>query len=61
MMDPAWKQYAADFDNMSDEAIEHETAIAENDLSEAESWLEAVASWNAAGKPRTRKDHPHAE
>lgn len=54
----AWKAYAADFDAMSDQEIEHETRIAENDLAEAESWLEAVASWEAAGRPRSIKSNP---
>lgn len=48
----AWKEYRNDFNAMSDEEIEHETRIAQNDLDEAESWLEAVASWEAAGRPR---------
>ena len=48
----AWKQYAADFRAMTDEEIETESAHARNEIDEHESWLEAVASWEAAGKPR---------
>lgn len=48
----AWRQYTADFDGMDDAEIEMETRTAENNLDEAESWLEAVRSWEAAGKPR---------
>lgn len=51
-MTDAWKEYAADFDGMSDEEIEEETERCRNEVAEAESWLEAVASWEAAGKPR---------
>lgn len=51
-MNEAWKQYAADFKAMSDEEIERESESRRNQVDEAESWLEAVASWEAAGKPR---------
>lgn len=51
-MEDLWKQYANDFSAMTDEEIYEECSIARNDLEEAESWLEAVASWEAAGKPR---------
>lgn len=48
----AWKEYEGDFNSLTDEEVEREVRKAENDLDEAESWLEAVASWKAAGKPR---------
>ena len=48
----AWKQYAADFNALSDEQIEYESSVCRDLVEEAESWLEAVASWEAAGKPR---------
>jgi len=48
----AWKQYAADFRAMTDEEIETESQSCRDQVDEAESWLEAVASWEAAGKPR---------
>lgn len=57
-MTEAWKQYAADFDAMTDEEIESETQSCLDQVDEAERWLEAVASWEAAGKPRT-KDTTH--
>ena len=50
-----WVAYAADFDALSDNEIEQETRKAEHELEEAEGWLEAVASWEAAGKPRAPK------
>jgi hypothetical protein len=52
-MTDAWKEYAADFNAMSDEEIERERQDAQNLVDEQESWLEAVASWEAAGKPRS--------
>jgi hypothetical protein len=48
----AWREYAADFNAMSDEEIEEERTKAQYLVDEQESWLEAVASWEAAGKPR---------
>lgn len=54
MSDPAWKRYANDFDAMTDIQVEVETMQAEQDLENAEDWLEAVASWKAAGKPRSK-------
>lgn len=53
-MTEAWIDYANDFDALSDEEIEEEVKYEENRLAEAESWLEAVASWKAAGKPRNK-------
>lgn len=52
-MRDAWKQYAADFDAMTDEQVEFERRLAQDLVDEQESWLDAVASWEAAGKPRT--------
>lgn len=52
-MEDAWKAYAADFNNMTDAQIEYETRRAQDLVDEQESWLEAVASWEAAGKPRS--------
>lgn len=51
----AWKEYEADFDALTDEEIEDECVQEQNKVNEAESWLEAVASWKAAGKPRNKK------
>jgi hypothetical protein len=50
----AWQEYRGDFDSMSDEEIAEEVRSAETQLDEAESWLEAVHSWEAAGKPRNQ-------
>ena len=51
-MKNAWEKYAADFNALSDEDIEAESAMERLKLEEAEDWLEAVASWEQAGKPR---------
>ncbi len=48
----AWKHYADDFDGMTDAEIEAECEQCRSQVDEAESWLEAVASWEAAGRPR---------
>jgi len=53
-MKDAWKKYAADFNALNDEEIEAESNVERNKLEEAEDWLEAVASWEAAGKPRNQ-------
>lgn len=52
-MENAWKKYAADFNGMSDQEIEAECNSCRDQVDEAESWLEAVALWEAAGKPRS--------
>lgn len=52
-MRDAWKRYAADFNAMSDEEIERDSEECRQQVEEAEDWLEAVASWEAAGRPRT--------
>tara|TARA_B110000902_G_C14151852_1_gene529842 strand:- start:347 stop:580 length:234 start_codon:yes stop_codon:yes gene_type:complete len=52
-MQDIWKEYADDFNTMTDEEIESESQSAQNPIDENESWTEAVASWKAAGKPRT--------
>lgn len=51
-MGDLWRQYAADFAGMTDAEIEAECEIERANLDQAESWLEAVESWKAAGKPR---------
>ena len=54
--DAAWKAYANDFDNLTDAQVDVETRQAERDLENAEDWLEAVASWEAAGRPRSKAE-----
>lgn len=49
----AWREYAADFDGMTDAEIERETLNFHDQIAEADAWLEAVASWEAAGRPRS--------
>ena len=51
-MEGIWRAYAGDFNSMTDDEIEKEVEVAQKKLEESESWLEAVASWRAAGKPR---------
>jgi len=51
-MSEQWKAYAADFNAMTDEQIEAESDRARELIAEQEEWLEAVASWEAAGRPR---------
>ena len=53
-MNDVWKEYEGDFNSLSDEEIEQEVVAEQTKLDEAESWLEAVASWKAAGSPRAR-------
>lgn len=52
-MDNAWKKYEADFNALSDAQVHSESESCRNQIDEAEDWLEAVASWEAAGKPRS--------
>ena len=52
MQKDAWKRYEADFKAMSDADIERECETCRTQIDEAEDWLEAVASWEAAGRPR---------
>lgn len=51
-MDDAWKRYSDDFNAMTDDQIEYETERSRREVEEHEDWLEAVASWEAAGRPR---------
>lgn len=52
-MNDIWKSHAGDFENMSDDEIEKYTRDMQRNLDEAEEWLEAVASWERAGRPRS--------
>jgi hypothetical protein len=52
----AWRGYANDFNNLTDEQVDQITREEEEKLETAETWLEAVASWEAAGRPRDIKD-----
>lgn len=51
-----YEKYQNDFNNLSDSEIEYITREEQDKLNEAEEWLEAVAAWEADGKPRTNKD-----
>ncbi|MEW9855945.1 hypothetical protein [Novosphingobium sp. M1R2S20] len=48
----AWKRYQGDFNAMTDGEVDEVTEECRRQVEEAEDWLEAVASWKAAGKPR---------
>lgn len=52
----AWKRYADDFNALTDEQVETERERAQSVVDEETDWLEAVASWEAAGKPREAKE-----
>lgn len=52
-MEDIWKEYASDFDNMTDAEIEEWRNECQNLIDENESVTEAIASWEQAGKPRT--------
>jgi hypothetical protein len=51
-VDNSWKQYSGDFNAMTDEEIQTETEQANDLIDENESWVIAVALWEACGKPR---------
>jgi hypothetical protein len=55
-MNDAWKEYAGDFNSMTDEEVDRELNRACNEIDDLESWVEAVVSWKAAGKPRRKRD-----
>lgn len=54
-MTEAWVRFRYDFDAMTDEEVEEATREEQGKFEEAEEWLEAVASWEAAGRPRSSK------
>lgn len=51
-MDNAWEKYRGDFNSMTDEQIEEAIKDAQAIIDREEAWVEAVASWKKAGKPR---------
>jgi hypothetical protein len=51
-MNEAWKRFEGDFNCMTDEEVEEVSAGEQEALERAEEWLEAVASWKSAGRPR---------
>tara|TARA_R110000772_G_scaffold7843_2_gene26338 strand:- start:2941 stop:3111 length:171 start_codon:yes stop_codon:yes gene_type:complete len=48
-----WEEYKNDFNGMTDAQVQEEVDAEQSKMDEAESWLEAVASWIASGRPRT--------
>lgn len=55
-MNTAWAKFQNDFNAMSDEEIADTSRAEQDALDQAEEWLEAVAAWEAAGKPRAPKE-----
>lgn len=49
----AWSKFQNDFDAMTDVQIDAETSDMQDQLEQAEEWLEAVSAWETAGRPRT--------
>lgn len=52
----AWSKFANDFAAMTDAEIAQVSRDEQDKLDEAEEWLDAVAAWEAAGKPRKPKE-----
>lgn len=52
MNDNLWKKFEGDFNSMTDEEIDDLTNEAQEKIDDETEWVEAVASWKAAGKPR---------
>jgi hypothetical protein len=50
----SWFEYQNDLNAMTDEEVAEETRRMEDQAVEAEAWLEAVAAWDAAGRPRCK-------
>lgn len=48
----AWKKFENDFNAMTDEQIADESRDAQDRINADEEWLEAVAAWEDAGRPR---------
>lgn len=54
-MNELWKRFSGDFNAMTDKQIEEEVIDCLERIDNDEEWLDAVASWKAAGKPRDEK------
>lgn len=54
----AWERFLGDFRSMDDDQIDRAVAEAQTLIDREEEWIEAVASWKAAGKPRRPKVPP---
>jgi hypothetical protein len=52
----SWFEYQNDLNAMTDEEVAEETRRMEDQAVEAEAWLEAVAAWDAAGRPRPSRE-----
>ena len=57
----AWSKFQTDFDAMTDPQIAAETSDMQDQLEQAEEWLEAVSAWEAAGRPRAPSDKEGGE
>lgn len=52
-MKDLWERYSGDFNAMSDSEIEREAAASQEVVDRETAFVEAVASWKRAGKPRS--------
>lgn len=48
----AWYKFRGDFNAMTDDQIENSAKEYQDKIDDAEEWLEAIAAWKDAGKPR---------
>lgn len=48
----SWENYKGDFNSMTDEEVDTAEAEAQDRIDTETEWVEAVAAWKAAGKPR---------
>lgn len=55
-MNRLWREYAADFDAMTDQQIERERREAQDRIDAEQDFIDAIVSWEAAGRPRTKKE-----
>lgn len=52
LSEETWKRYEEEFNTLTDEEIAEETSYCLGEVVEVQDWLDALASWNAAGRPR---------
>lgn len=52
-MKDLWRKYQSDFNSMTDDEVDQQEQEAQAKIDEEQDWVDAVASWKAAGKPRS--------
>lgn len=60
-MTEKWEAYKETLDVMSDEAVERSAQNSIVTIDAHTEWLEAIASWVAAGRPRTKPEQKEPE